>query len=485
MIDYPYLAMLRSLLVLLATISLISVEAAETTRKPNFILIFTDDLGYGDIGPFGSTKNRTPNLDRMANEGLKLTSFYAAPLCSASRTQVLTGCHWRRLSMPMVLFPGSDTGLPLDQPTVAELLKKQGYATACVGKWHVGDQPEFLPTQRGFDHYFGIPYSNGMGSDRIKYVSKSYPPLPLMLDDKVIEELEPEERQDTLTKRYTEEAVKFIQEQKANPFFLYFAHTAVHLPLHPGKEFQGKSGHGLYNDWVEEVDWSVGQVFETLRELKLDKETLVIFTSDNGGTASSDNGALRGKKGSTWEGGVRVPTLAWWPEKIKSGTTSDAVAANYDFLPTFVKLSGGELPVERKLDGRDLTALLLGQSKDSPHEAFYYFTSSRLSAVRSGPWKLVIVPQGPNAPQAPVERAKAQAECRSELYNLDTDIGETIDMAAKRPDEVARLQKLIQVMDADLGVKHSKGPGVYPAGKVAEPKQQRLKPVSWGARKTE
>ena len=248
--------------------------------KPNFIIIFADDLGYGDIGPFGSKVNRTPNLDRMAREGMKLTSFYAAPVCTPSRAQMLTGCYAKRVSLPAVLGPASSIGISDKEHTIAELLKQQGYATMCIGKWHVGDHPDFLPTHHGFDHYFGIPYSNDMGKEDGQLGKGNRPPLPLVRDDKVIEVIAPRD-QDRITERYTDEAVKFIREQKNNPFFLYLPHTAVHTPIHPGDKFRGKSTTP-FNDWVEELDWSVGRVLDTVRELGVAERTLVVFTSDNG-----------------------------------------------------------------------------------------------------------------------------------------------------------------------------------------------------------
>ena len=284
-----------------------------------------DDMGYGDIGPFNSdTKNRTPNLDRMAKEGMKLTSFYAAPVCTPSRAQILTGCYAKRVSLPQVIMPASPIGLNRDEHTIASLLKAQGYATLCVGKWHVGDQPDFLPVHYGFDHYFGLPYSNDMGGEwdgaEDTPTDKRKPPLPLVRDEKVIETLKPAD-QDRLTERYTEEAVQFIRDHKDSPFFLYLAHTAVHVPLHPGAKFKGKSANGAYGDWVEEADASLGRVLDTLRELHLEENTLVVFSSDNGpwliqGKDGGTAGPLRGGKGGTYEGGVREPTIAWRPGHI-------------------------------------------------------------------------------------------------------------------------------------------------------------------------
>jgi len=442
--------------------------AAPLPEKPNFVIILVDDMGYGDIGPYGSKLNRTPNLDRMATEGLKLTAFYAAPVCTPSRAQMMTGCYAKRVSMPNVIFPSCPTGLSAQEHTVARLLQQQGYATMAIGKWHLGDQPEFLPTQRGFDHYLGLPYSNDMGGKgKAGPQGDKRPPLPLLRDDKVIEA--PAD-QDTLTARYTDAAVKFITANKEHPFFLYFPHTAVHVPLHPGEKFKGKSANGTYGDWVEEVDWSVGRVLDTLRELKLGERTCVLFTSDNGpwltqGKRGGTAVPLRGGKGSTWEGGMREPTIAWWPGQIAAGTTCAAALSEIDVLPTLVKLGGGTVPADRPIDGKDMWPILAGQTQDSPHEALFYFNGNRLEAVRSGPWKLALTPQALHQSPADNERV---AHTGPRLYNLETDIGERTDVAAQHPDVVARLQKLVAPMDADLG-STGVGPGVRPPDRVANP----------------
>ena len=444
----------------------LSVRAA-TPTPPNIVLIFIDDLGYGDIGPFGSTLNRTPHLDRMAREGMKLTSFYAAPVCSVSRAQVNTGSYGARVSIPGVFPPGSKNGLSASEHTVAELLRARGYATMCIGKWHLGDQPDFLPTRHGYDHYFGLPYSNDMQRPSAKSGTAV---VPLMRDEQVIELLAGDD-QDRLTERYTDEAVKFIRDQRARPFFLYLPHTAVHVPIHPGEKFRGRSANGRLGDWVEEVDGSVGRVLATLRELKLDTTTLVIFTSDNGpwlpkGADAGTAGPLRDGKGSTWEGGVRVPTVAWWPGRIAPASTCDAVAGNIDFLPTFVTLAGGTVPTDRKIDGRDFSPLLFGQSNVSAREAHYYYRGYTLEAVRSGPWKLALGPQ--------IERLKDGASSADatapglRLYNLDAEIGERTNVAAQNPAVVQRLQALAQHMAADIG-DGQPGPGVRPAGLVENP----------------
>ncbi len=454
----------RIALFVLLSIAALAGSSRAADARPNIVLIFIDDMGYGDIGPFGSTKNRTPNLDRMAREGMRLTSFYAAPVCSVSRAQVMTGCYGQRVSIPGVLFPGAHNGISKEEHTVAELMKAQGYATMCIGKWHLGDQPEFLPTKHGFDRYFGLPYSNDM-MKKAKVDGRLV--VPLVRDDKVIELLAGEQ-QDLLTERYTDEAVKFIAENKEHPFFLYLPHTAVHTPIHPGAKFQDKSKNGRYGDWVEEVDWSVGRVLETLRELKLAENTLVIFSSDNGpwlirGKDGGEAGPLRGGKGSTWEGGVREPTIAWWPGKVAAGSACDAVAGNIDFLPTFVKLAGGAAPSDRKIDGKDITPLLLGQTKDSPHEARYYYNGYKLQAVRVGPWKLAIAPQNDGMGKA--GPAIAASLDKPRLYNLDTDIDEKMDVAADHPDVVDRRKALAGKMAAELG-DGKPGPEVRPAGYV-------------------
>ncbi len=452
-----------------------ALPAADT--KPNVILILIDDMGYGDVGAFGSTRNHTPNIDRMAREGMKLTSFYAAPVCTPSRAQVLTGCYAKRVSLPDVIFPACPIGISAKERSVAELLKDAGYATMCIGKWHVGDQAEFLPTRHGFDHYFGLPYSNDMGGSETGpapagATRKGSPPLPLVRDDKVIETVPPP-AQDRLTERYTDEAVKFITDHQAKPFFLYLPHTAVHVPIHPGDKFKGHSSNGSYGDWVEEVDWSVGKILDTLHQLKLADHTLVIFTSDNGpwltqGKNGGSAGPLRGGKGGTFEGGMREPTIAWWPGQVPAASSCDAVAGNIDLLPTFAALGGAGLPEGVKLDGRDLTQVLLGKSQQSPREAHYYFNSNRLEAVRSGPWKLAIVRQSENLEAGRNTSGTPGTEFTPTLYNLDIDIGEQHDVAAEHPEVIERLQKLVAAMDADLGVRKP-GPGVRPPGRVQQP----------------
>ncbi|MGB8169494.1 MAG: sulfatase [Chthoniobacteraceae bacterium] len=456
------------------SLALFAASTLPAADQPNLIVINIDDLGYADIGPFGSKLNRTPNLDRMAAEGRKLTCFYAAPVCSPSRAALMTGCYPKRvLAIPGVLFPAASVGLNPAEHTVAELLKKAGYATACIGKWHLGDQPPFLPTRRGFDYYLGIPYSNDMGTaeegsksslgdpipkpknanaaaanpvdDDTGWKGNRQPPLPLLENEKVIARVRQEE-QIGIVERYTTAAVKFIKENKEKPFFLYLPHNAVHFPHYPGKAFQKKSANGNYGDWVEEVDWSVGQVLDALRALKLAEKTLVLFTSDNGGTPRAVNAPLRGVKGTTWEGGMREPTIAWWPGKIPAGTATDEVTGMMDVLPTLVKLGGGAVPADHQIDGRDIWPLLAGDpAAKTPHEIFYYFRGLKLEAIRSGPWKLHLA--------------------KGELFNLNTDIGEATDVAPANAEVVTRLRALAAATKDDLGAE-GVGPGCRPLGRV-------------------
>jgi len=434
---------MKTIFVLLAAL----IAATPSARPPNVVVIFIDDLGYGDIGPFGATKQRTPHLDRMAKEGMRLTSFYATPVCSVSRAQMMTGCYGARVSVPGVYFPGQSVGLNPSEVTLAERLKEKGYATQMVGKWHLGDQPEFLPTRQGFDHYFGIPYSNDMLK---KSAETKTAVVPLLRDEKVVELMDGE-GQRRMVELYTKEAVAFITRSQDRPFYLYFAHNAVHTPIWPGAAFAGKSQNGRFGDWVEEMDWSVGQVLDTLRAQGLDQDTLVVFTSDNGpwlikGADGGSAGPLRGGKGSTWEGGVRVPTLAWWPGRIPAGSVNDAVAATIDLLPTFVALAGGVVPATPVIDGRDITPLLLGQSKESAREAHYYFSGYELQAVRQGRWKLALVPQPDSMGK---QAAKTPSGLR--LYDLDAEIGEQTDVAARHPEIVAKLKVLADKMAAEIG----------------------------------
>jgi len=473
----PTMKLTLALLTALLFAPLAALQAAEqpaTPRKPNVVVILADDLGYADIGPFGSTKNRTPHLDRMASEGMKLTSFYAAPVCTPSRGQLMTGCYAQRVGIPGCYYPSDARGLNPEENTVAKLLKVQGYATMCVGKWHLGDQPEFLPTRNGFDDYFGLPYSNDMpmkpkGSEELTH--------PLMRGEKVVE-LVAMDDQDSLTERYTEEAVRFITANQSRPFFLYLAHTGVHWPIHPGAAFRGKSKNGLYGDWVEELDWSTGRVLDTLRKLGLAENTLVVFTSDNGPSAAFEElggeaTPLRGAKNTTWEGGMREPTLAWWPGKIAPNSVCDATSGSIDLLPTCVKLAGGAVPADRKIDGKDIAPLLLGQTLQSPHAAWFYYGSygnafGKLEAVRVGTWKLALEPQKEKVSSGEGTPSVFASPDKPRLYDLATDIGERNDLAAAHPEKVAELKAVAAKMATELG-NGKPGPEVRPDGHVDNP----------------
>jgi arylsulfatase A len=482
------------LVLLLSSVFLIQQTAAADPAKPNFVVINIDDLGYRDIGPFGSN-NKTPNLDRMAREGRKLTSHYAAPVCSPSRAALMTGCYPKRvLPIPGVLFPAAAVGLNPDETTIAEILKDAGYRTACIGKWHLGDQPEFLPTRQGFDYYFGIPYSNDMGpafdgaksnpdkplptreevaakAAKAKQQSTSetgiagagQPPLPLLENEKVIERVRGAEQR-TLVKRYTEKAVQFIREHKDGPFFVYLPHSAVHFPHYPSQPYVGRSPNGLVGDWAEEVDWGVGQVLDALRELKLAERTLVIFTSDNGGPVQqgANNAPLRGSKASTWEGGVRVCTIAWWPGQVPAASSTDAITSMMDILPTLARLSGTSVKANKKIDGVDIWPVLAGTAEaNPPRQDFYYYRGLALEAVRLGKWKLHLAGSG----DQPGKKAASSAM----LFNLADDIGEAHNVAADHADIVQKLQSMADSTDKDLGVRGI-GPGCRPLGRNSAPK---------------
>jgi arylsulfatase A-like enzyme len=410
-----------------------AAAAPAADAPPNIIVILTDDLGYGDLGVYGHPSIRTPHLDRMAAEGNRFTDFYcAAPICTPSRAGLLTGRVPVRSGMAGekngVLWPISLGGLPDEELTMAEVLKQRGYATACVGKWHLGHLPEFLPMRHGFDSYFGIPYSNDMANAK-----RGHPPTPLMRNEKVIEA--PVD-QSTITKRYTEESIRFIQQNKDKPFFLYLAHTFPHTPLHASDDFRGKSPRGLYGDVVEELDWSVGQILHALRDGKIAEKTLVIFTSDNGPWLIRDAnggsaGLLRDGKGSTWEGGMRVPTIAWWPGRIKPGTITRAEASFCDLLPTFAELAGATLPGDIVLDGDAIVPTLLEGSARDERPIFYY-QSTQLWALRKGPWKIHFQ-TGSRYDKTPPQKHEPQ------LFHVQRDPSEQFDVAQEHPKIVADL----------------------------------------------
>ncbi|MAE77199.1 MAG: arylsulfatase [Planctomycetes bacterium] len=406
--------------------------------KPNVVVIFCDDLGYGDLGCFGHPTIATPSLDRMAREGQKWMSFYsAAPVCTPSRAGLMTGRYPIRSGMCSnkrgVLFPDSGGGLPASEVTIAELLKEQDYATCCIGKWHLGHQKQFLPMRHGFDEWFGIPYSNDMHVKR-----RGDPAVPLMRGDEVVEQ---PANQNTLTKRYTEEAVAFIDRNKEKPFFLYFAHTFPHIPLFASTDFRGKSRRGLYGDVVEELDWSVGRVLDKLRQEKIDKKTLVVFTSDNGPwlvmrLRGGSAGLLRDGKGTTWEGGMREPTIFWWPGRIEAGSTESGMGSTLDLLPTIASLCGALTPKDRQLDGHDLSATLFGDAP-SPRDTMFFYRGTRLHAVRHGQWKAHFWTRG-------WRQRKLNQHETPLLFHLDLDPSESWNVAAKQKKNVATLTALAE-----------------------------------------
>jgi arylsulfatase len=421
---------------------------------PNFIVIFADDLGYGDLSCYGNPTILTPNLDKMAAEGMRFTQFYVgAGICTPSRSALLTGrlairtgIHAGKRGTPSVFGIHSAGGLPLKEITIAEMLKTRGYATGIIGKWHLGHLPRFLPRKQGFDYWFGIPYSNDMGritTTRFDPANPTataprydVPPLPLYRNDSVIEE-EPD--QHYLTKRYTEEAIQFIKKNKAKPFFLYYANNFPHVPLYASPAFAGKSKRGLYGDVVAELDWSVGQVLKTLKDLKIDKNTLVIFTSDNGPWLTQldhggSAGMLYGGKHSTYEGGMREPAIFWWPGKIKADIICSALATTMDFLPTFESLSKATMPKDLILDGMDISDLLFSK-KDKVRDLVYYYFNADLYAVRKGPWKAHFTTHTGFSKEAPVTYQIPL------LYNLEVDPSEKYNVARQHPDIVEDIRK--------------------------------------------
>ncbi len=426
-----------------------SCTTKKEADKPNFVIIFTDDQGYQDLGCFGSPTIQSPNIDKMAEEGIKLTSFYVgAPLCTPSRAALMTGSYPSRVNMAeRVLLAADSKGLNPDEITIAEVLKSAGYKTGMFGKWHLGDQPEFMPNRQGFDEFFGLPYSYDICPFHGNNKKYNFPPLPLMEGEKVIEE-NPD--CDYLTKRFTERAVQFIEENKDEPFFLYLPHPAPHRPIYMSPEFRKdapdslltqlekedgyidyKTRDKLYKYAINEIDWSVGQILEALKNAGIDENTLVFFTSDNGPMAGSAK-PLRGRKGSFYEGGLREPAVIRWPEKIPAGQVNDEILTAMDLLPTFAVLAGAEIPGDRVIDGKDIWPVLVN-GEVSPHEAFFYHQHGNLKAVRSGEWKLHV---NGNKPVA--------------LYNLEEDISESKNVMEENREVVDKLLSYVDEFQNDI-----------------------------------
>lgn len=450
-------------LYLLAVLSAFDLLQAEEL-PPNFVVIFTDDQGYGDLSCFGGEHVDTPNIDRMAAEGSRLTDFYVpAPVCTPSRAGLMTGCYPKRIDMATgsnfgVLLAGDTKGLNPQEVTVAECLKTVGYATGIFGKWHLGDQPQFLPTRQGFDEYFGVPYSHDIHPFHPRQDHFQFPPLPLLDGETVVEE-DPDA--DYLTERMTVHAIRFMDSHKSEPFFLYLPHPIPHMPLHVSPPYMKdapqevierlkqteKDGsidyetrRQLFHQAILEIDASVGRILRAIEERGLEDRTLVLFTSDNGPAVGSA-GPLRGRKGSTFEGGMREPTVAWWPGHIPAGRVNRELMTSMDLLPTFAKLADAKIPTDRVIDGKDIWPVLSGEpGARSPHDRFFYHRGNSLEAVRSGPWKLHL---------HAAARGKSKA-ASLQLFNLDKDIGETTNVAGEHPDIVQRLLGYIEEFRADI-----------------------------------
>lgn len=465
--------------------------SAQWTRAqeelPNFVIIFIDDMGYTDIGPFGATAYPTPNLDRMANEGRKFTDFHSATaVCSASRAALLTGCYPERVSILGALSPTNDHGLHPGELTIAELCKQRGYATACFGKWHLGHHREHLPLQHGFDEYYGLPYSNDMWPYRPGYKNfpeqepkrkNSYPELPLIEGNEVIDKEVTPEEQGQLTTDYTRRAVDFIARHKNQPFLLYVPHTMVHVPLYVSERFRGKSGAGLFGDVVMELDWSVGEIMRALQQHGIDDKTLIVFTSDNGpwlnyGNHAGSAGPLREGKGTMFEGGYREPCLMRWPEGIPAGTVCEEFCTTMDLLPTVAQLLEVQLATDRHIDGKSILPLIMGKpGARSPHEEFYCYYNGALHAVRDRRWKLHLPhsyrTMGDRKPgQDGVPGMYESAKIGLALFDLHNDVGEMQNVAGQNPEIVQRLLAAAERAKVDLGDRLTKrqGKNIRPHG---------------------
>ena len=444
-------------------------------RPPNVVIMFMDDMGYADIGPFGAKGYPTPNLDQMADEGRKFTDFYVTQaVCSASRAGLLTGCYNVRVGIMGALGPQSTIGINPKEVTIAEICKQKGYATACYGKWHLGHLKKFLPMQHGFDDYFGLPYSNDMWPYHpgvlhlpMKERVKRWPNLPLIDGNEVVNPAVTGKDQEQLTTQYTERAVSFIEKNKEKPFFVYIPHSMVHVPLYVSDKFKGKSKAGLFGDVMMEVDWSVGQIMKALRRHNLEKDTLFVFTSDNGpwlnyGDHAGSAAPLREGKGTMFDGGCKEPTLAWWPGTIPANSVCREPAMTIDLLPTIAGLIGAELPKHR-IDGKDIRPLFTDDEAKSPQEAYYMYYGNQLQAVRQGKWKLHFphgyrTMAGKPGGTGGIPTRYSQAKIGLSLFDLEKDVGESKDLSKKHPDVVKRLSALGDSFNKDLA-KSKRAPG--------------------------
>jgi len=461
----------RTSLIVFSAILVFAVNFANATERPNIVIILADDLGYGDLSCYGAKDIATPNVDRMATEGTILSSFYVSAVCSPTRASLMTGCHSSRVGIGGVMFPRNTHGLNPDEITLPELLKEQGYSTAIIGKWHLGNQEIFQPLNHGFDYWYGTPASNNQefdptiktyadncvfreGYTRDEIVTQKLAPCPLVRDDVVIEV--PAD-QTQFTQRYTRETIRFIAQNNDRPFFVYLAHNMPHIPLHASEPFVGSSQRGTYGDTIQELDWSTGEILRSLKELGLDENTLVIFTSDNGPNVSTGGnaGQLNGGKGTTLEGGVRVPFVARWPKNIRASTVSAEAATVMDLLPTLTKLAGGKVPHDRVIDGRDIWPLICGApDAKSPHDAIYYLRGRNVQAIRMGEWKYRIASKEKRTSKESRRQSDSNELTKSgnveTLYNVNEDIGETNNLIFQHPDIVARLKKQMEMFHQEL-----------------------------------
>lgn len=451
---------------------------------PNFIVIFCDDMGYADIGPFGAEGYQTPHLDRMAQEGMKFTDFYVGrSFCTPSRAALMTGCIPTRVGIGGNFGPKSTTGLNPDEMTIAEVLKQKDYATACFGKWHLGHLPKFLPPSQGFDEYFGIPYSNdmwpfhpGVRNLPMEQRLKRWPHLPLYEGVNVINPQVMPEDQVQLTTRIFQRAAKFVEQHSDEPFFMYVPSPQPHVPLYVSEKYKGETERGLFGDVISEIDWGVGQIIDALKKNGIDKNTCVVFSSDNGPWLSYGDHAgsakpLREGKGTNFEGGFRVPCVMWWPGKIPAARVCREIAGTIDLLPTFARLAGAPLPA-KTIDGKDISDLMFGKpDAKTPHQVFYHYDGgNRLMALRSGNWKLMFA-QSYNSPipgsgGIPGKGQRKQIELS--LFDLENDIGETTNVANQHPEIVARLKGYAQQIRTELGEGQQAGPGRRPIGSTSQ-----------------
>ncbi len=447
------------------------ITEQDEEKHPNIIIIFTDDMGYGDLGCYGSIIHQTPNINKMAQNGIRFTDFYvAAPVSTPSRASLLTGCYPQRVDMHVnekpedqfraVLTPESPKGLNPDEITIAEIVKEKGYKTACIGKWHLGDQKPFFPTNHGFDYFYGILHSHNQGSEEC--------PLAIFEQDSIVEK--PVDIP-LLTKKMTHKSIQFIKQNKDSTFFLYLPHPMPHFPLAASEQFKGQSKDGIYGDAIEEIDWSVGEIIKTLQELGLENNTLLIFTSDNGGEARGGwvkgglNHPLKGHKGQTWEGGMRVPCIIQWPAKIEAGNVCNTLVTEMDFLPTIADITGANVPSDRIIDGKNIIPVLENpDSSSTPYEVFYYYDRDQLQAIRWKHWKLHLPQEDGRYPAAWKSDTKPFPE--PQLYNLNKDVTETWNVATENSEVVDSIMVFAQKIRKELGDRHMPGEKIRKAGFV-------------------